>query len=96
MSNKHSATAGRDIHKRGMLVEIKHTYNNFENPEKASELRAKSFEAALKTLKRRMVQEGMIRDMRRKEYYESKGQIRRKKQKEGIRRTQKAAKEAEW
>jgi small subunit ribosomal protein S21 len=96
MGNKHSATAGREIHKRGMLVEVKHTYNSFENPEKSSELRGKSFETALKTLKRRMVQEGMIRDMRRKEYYESKGQIRRKKQKEGIRRAQKVAKESEW
>ena len=90
---KHFQGCGRDIHKRGMTVEIKQIYS-FDPAEK-SEARAKAFDTAVKTLKRRMVQEGIIRDMRRKEYYESKGQIARKRKKEGERRVRKAKKD-EW
>lgn len=72
---------GRDIHKRGMAVEVKPAYN----PEQA----LKNLDSAMRTLKRRAVQEGLIRDMRRKEYVETKGQIRRKKLQEAVRRQKK-------
>lgn len=72
---------GRDIHKRGLAVEVKPAHT----PEQA----ARALESAMKTLKRRAVQEGLIRDMRRKEYVETKGQIRRKKRQEAIRRQKK-------
>lgn len=72
---------GRDIHKRGLAVEVKPAHN----PEQA----LKNLDSALRTLKRRSVQEGLIRDMRRKEYAETKGQIRRKKRQEAIRRQKK-------
>ena len=85
---KHQANVGRDIHKRGMTVVIKPIYN-VEHTDKITEMQQKAFDSALKTLKRRMVQEGVIRDMRRKEYYESKGQVGRRKRKEGERRARK-------
>lgn len=72
---------GRDIHKRGLAVEVKPAHN----PEQA----LKNLDSAMRTLKRRSVQEGLIRDMRRKEYVETKGQIRRKKRQEAIRRQKK-------
>lgn len=72
---------GRDIHKRGLNVEVK--------PAGTPEQAAKNLESAMRTLKRRVVQEGLIRDMRRKEYFESNGQIRRKKRQEAIRRQKK-------
>jgi ribosomal protein S21 len=73
---------GRDIHKRGLAVEVKPAHT----PEQA----LKNLDSAMRTLKRRAVQEGLIRDMRRKEYVETKGQIRRKKRQEAIRRQKKA------
>lgn len=85
---KHLPNSGRDIQKRGMTVLIKPVYN-IDNIDKASEVKQKMFDAALKTLKRRLVQEGVIRDMRRKEYYESKGEVGRRKRKEGERRSRK-------
>ena len=72
---------GRDIHKRGLAVDVKPAYN----PEQA----LKNLDSALRTLKRRAVQEGLIRDMRRKEFAETKGQIRRKKKQDAIRRQKK-------
>ena len=72
---------GRDINKRGLAVEVKTAHS----PEQA----LKNLDSALRTLKRRVVQEGLIRDMRRKEYVETKGQIRRKKKQEAIRRQKK-------
>lgn len=78
---RHFKGNGRDIHKRGLAVELKPSYT----PDQA----AKSLESALRTLKRRIVQEGMVRDMRKHEYFESKGQLRRKARQEAIRRANK-------
>ena len=72
---------GRDIHKRGLHVEVKPAHN----PEQA----LRNLDSALKTLKRRVVQEGLIRDMRRKEFAETKGQVSRKKRQDAIRRSKK-------
>lgn len=72
---------GRDIHKRGMAVDVKPAHN----PEQA----LKNLDSALRTLKRRTVQEGLIRDIRRKEFAETKGQIARKKRQEAVRRQNK-------
>ncbi len=72
---------GRDIHKRGLTVDVK--------PVHTAEQALKNLDSAMRTLKRRVVQEGLIRDMRRKEYVETKGQIRRKKKQEAIRRQKK-------
>lgn len=80
---KHYNGNGRDIHKRGFAVEVKPAHN----PEQA----LKNLDSAMRTLKRRTVQEGLIRDIRRKEYAETKGQIRRKKRMDAIRRAKKRA-----
>lgn len=76
---------GRDIHKRGMTVEVKPA----SNPEQA----LRNLDSAMKTLKRRVVQEGLIRDMRRKEYAETKGQLARKKRQDAIRRAKKRSRQ---
>lgn len=84
---KHYNGNGRDINKRGMTVEVKPAHS----PEQAS----KNLDQAMRTLKRRVVQEGLVRDMRRKEYFESKGQVRRKKLQEAVRRQQKKNRQPE-
>lgn len=73
----------RDSGKRGLTVEVKPGRDEVEAK--------RNMEHAIKALKRRMLQEGMIRDMRGHEYAETKGQVRRKKREEAIRR-QKVAK----
>jgi len=50
--------------------------------------------AAICDLKKRMVEEGVIREMRQHEYYESKGEIRRREKAEAIRRIAKEKREA--
>jgi ribosomal protein S21 len=50
----------------------------------------RNLEHALKTLKRRVMQEGLIKDLRKNEYYETKGQKARRRHKEAIRRSAKA------
>jgi len=72
---------GREIHKRGLAVEVKPAHN----PEQA----LRNLDSAMKTLKRRTIQEGLIRDIRRKEFAETKGQIARKKRQDAIRRSKK-------
>jgi ribosomal protein S21 len=78
---KHYNGNGRDVRKRGLAVEVKSAHS----PDAA----AKALESAIKTLKRRTVQEGLIRDMRRKEYFETKGQIKRRAKQDAIRRARK-------
>lgn len=58
----HDKSVQKEIGKKGLTVLVKD--NNIEG--------------ALKALKRRMIQEGMIKDMRRKEFYEAPGIKRRK------------------
>lgn len=81
MARRHYFGNGREIRKRGLTVEVKPT-GNIE-----SDIR--SLETAIRSLKRKMVQEGVIRDLRRKEYHETKGQIRRRKKLDAIRRENK-------
>ena len=73
----HDRYAGSVIRKKGLTVDLKPAYG--DDLEKVQDQRLKAMDNALKTLKRRLVQEGVIRDMRRKEYYESKGQVGRRK-----------------
>lgn len=82
---KHYHGNGRDIHKRGFAVEVKPAHT----PEQA----LRNLDSAMKTLKRRTIQEGLIRDLRRKEYAETRGQVRRKKRMDAIRRSKKRARQ---
>lgn len=68
----------REAGKRGLTIEVK--------PGRDDNEAKRNMEHAIKALKRRMLQEGMIRDMRKHEFAETKGQVRRKKREEAIRR----------
>lgn len=66
----HMKNNGKDVHKRGMSVDVK--------PGHTPEQQARNVENAIKTLKRRMMQEGILKELRAREYFESKGTKRRK------------------
>lgn len=78
--NNHRQT-DRSLGKRGLTVEVKAGRDADENK--------RNLEHAIKTLKRRVLQEGLVKDLRKNEYHETKGQVRRKKRNESIRRNQK-------
>jgi ribosomal protein S21 len=80
--SRHDKFAGRDVHKRGMTIEVKQGGG--------PEAQARNMENAIKNLKRRMLQEGVIRDLRAHEYFESKGTKKRKALQEAVRRANKA------
>ncbi|WP_115746979.1 30S ribosomal protein S21 [Escherichia coli] len=61
---KHEKNTGREFGKRGLTVEVKTIHGEHDG---ARDARSKALDQALRTLKRRLVQEGVIRDMRRKE-----------------------------
>jgi len=74
--------ADRSSGKRGLTVEVRQGRDEKE---------AKSnLEHAMKLLKRRIMTEGLVKDLRKNEYAETKGQVRRRKQKEAVRRNAKA------
>jgi small subunit ribosomal protein S21 len=75
---------GREIGKRGLCVEVKYS----STPAEAT----RNMDAAIRSLKRKVVQEGVIRDIRKKEFYETKSQLRRKKNRDAIKRQRKLAK----
>jgi ribosomal protein S21 len=79
---QHYINNGRDIHKKGLAVDVK--------PTNHPEAHAKAVEQAIRTLKRRMIQEGVVRDLRKHEYAETKGQKRRKAFAEAKRRAARA------
>lgn len=67
---------------KGMTVEVR-TKRNGES----------DIDSAIKILKKKMNREGIPRELRKREYYESKGQVRRRKRAEAIRRHKKMLKE---
>lgn len=69
--------------KRGLTVEVRAGRDEKEAKQ--------NLEHAIKLLKRRVMQEGLIRDLRKNEFAETKGQIRRRKAKEAVRRAAKNA-----
>lgn len=66
----HKNNNGKDVHKRGMSVDVK--------PGHTPEQQARNVENAIKTLKRRVMQEGILKELRAREYFESKGTKKRK------------------
>lgn len=87
----HRVNNAREFNKKGTSVQIRKNYNDTSG--KTDE---KVLDSAIKTLKRRMSQEGIIKDVRRKEHYESKGSIRRRKREVAIRKQQLADKNKEY
>ena len=71
----------RSSGKRGLTVEVR---SGRDEKEAKSNL-----EHAMKLLKRRVMTEGLIKDLRKNEFAETKGQVRRRKQKEAVRRNAK-------
>lgn len=93
MSN-HNKNCGREIRKSGMVVNIR-TPNHL-NPEQRAEFQAREVDNAIKTLKRKMMTEGVVKDIRKKEYHKTRGQIRREKRKAAIRKQRTADLKSEW
>jgi small subunit ribosomal protein S21 len=71
--SRHENACARELGKRGLTVEVKDG----------------NIGSAIKLLKRRCLQEGMVKDLRRLDYYESPGTERRRKKGEAIRRNKK-------
>lgn len=69
---------GISHNKKGLTVNVRQGNNEIENKN--------NLEHALKQLKRRLLQEGMNRELRATEFHETKGQVCRRKNKEAIRR----------
>ena len=90
----HTKNSGQDIGKKGMTVSVKR--NPHLSGDDLDKANAKSLDSALKILKRKMIHEGVIRDIRRKEHHESKSQINRKKKEVAIRRQKIQDKNREW
>lgn len=80
MSNAHTH-ADKTISKRGLTVQVK--------PGRDEKEQKSNLEHALRNLKRLLLSEGLTKELREKEYYESKGQKRRKAKKEATRRYEK-------
>jgi len=82
--SRHIKEFGKELRKRGLSVDVRFFPNSSKDDQ------AKAVDSAIKTLKRRMVQEGMVRDMKRKEFHITEGQCRRKEKADAIRRDQRA------
>lgn len=93
MSN-HPKGPSKEFNKRGLTVTLKPVYG--EDSEKVLENRTRALESAIRSFRKRTYQEGMTRDVKRKEFYESKGQIRRRRKNEAIRRERKNREKNEW
>lgn len=87
----HKPNNARDFNKKGTSIHIRKNFNDTSG--KTDE---KVLDSAIKTLKRRMTQEGVIKDVRRKEYYESKGTVRRRKREVAIRKQKLSDKNKEY
>lgn len=71
----------KSANKRGLTVEVRAGRDEKESKN--------NLEHAIKLLKRRVMQEGLIKDLRKNEFAETKSQIRRRKHKEAVRRNAK-------
>lgn len=92
--SQHPKGPSSAIKKRGLTVTVKR-YHSYD-AEQARDNDAKSVESAIRAMKRLSNQEGVIKDVRRKEFHETRGQIRRRKRGEAIRRERKNRLTREW
>ena len=90
----HGKDNGRDFHKKGMTVNIRVPYNL--HGEDRAKFQQNSVESAIKTLKRRMMHEGVVKDVRKKEYFKSKGEIRRERREVAVRKQRIADMKKDW
>tara|TARA_A100001388_G_scaffold184478_1_gene138428 strand:+ start:845 stop:1054 length:210 start_codon:yes stop_codon:yes gene_type:complete len=59
------------------------------------EVRKGNLEKAMRVLKKKVQKEGIIKDLRAKQYYEKPSEVRRRKKKEGIKNFKKKMKKLE-
>lgn len=90
----HNKNSGREIRKSGMVVNIR-TPNHLHGEDRA-EFQAREVDNAIKALKRKMMTEGVIKDIRKKEYYKSRGEIRREKRKAAVRKQRANDAKRDW
>lgn len=83
--NKHFRPA-KEFRKKGMTVDIRFFPKFNDESEKAQEMGAKAVEQAIKALRDRMNNEGIIREMKERSFYQSKGLKNRKAKAQGIMR----------
>lgn len=77
----------KEFKKKGMTVGIRPFISRSENDDAAkTDYGFKAMDSAIRELKSRMINEGMVKELRNREYYQSKGQKRRKAKAEGIMR----------
>lgn len=82
--SQHLKNNGREFGKKGLTVLIKPVHaDNAEDYARAS---AKAVEAAIRTLKRRSINEGLVKDLRKNEFYVSKGERARRRRKDAVSR----------
>jgi small subunit ribosomal protein S21 len=68
-----------------------HNNRSFENKRGLSvEVRNNNFESALRTFGRKVKQEGLLREVKQKQFYEKPSDVRRKKQADAVVRQRKA------
>lgn len=87
MTKKHYPDMCDNLRKYGLSVKIKPSFN--PNPEERAKEEARNFENGMKNLKRLIQNDGLIKELRLREAYESKGQRRRRRKEEAIRRYRK-------
>lgn len=69
-----------------------HSNGNFENKKGLSvEVRNNNLESAIRTLGRKVKQEGLIREIRARSFYEKPSVVRRRKAAEAVSRAKKAS-----
>lgn len=86
MSKAHFRPA-KEFRKKGMTVDVRFFPRSQEDTEQnRQDFGAKAVENAIKQLRDRMNNEGIIREMRERSYYQSKGLRRRKAKAQGIMR----------
>ncbi len=72
---------GHSLNKRGLTIDVRQGRDEVEN--KAN------LEKALRQFKRRVTQEGLVSDIRKNEFHQTKGQTARRKKEEAVRRNNK-------
>lgn len=86
-ARKHMPGMGENIHLNGLTVKVKPPRST--DPIKRKQEESKNVDNAIRALKRAIQNEGLIKEMRRTEYHETKGQKRRRRKAESTRRHQK-------
>lgn len=94
--SKHFKTPNKDLRKRGFQVSI--FQHRYPQTEEQFDENARNVESGMKALKKRMLQEGFAKEIRRKDFHVTKGQKNRRKKQEAVlrERTRRIEDAREW